>query len=95
MLAAKRNKPKIAQCLLEAGADKAEIQPGWVDLTVKGPQRVLHNLALGEAAVYVDASGLAPGSHQLDVRVDLPAALELVRTAPDKQVVRIGGGGGH
>ena len=76
-------------------AEAAEAQPGWVDVTVKGPQRVLHNLALPEGAVYVDGAGLAPGSHQLDVRVDLPAPLEVVRTAPDKQVVRIGGGGGH
>jgi YbbR domain-containing protein len=74
-------------------ADGAEIQPGWVDLTVKGPQRILHNLALADGAVYVDASTLPPGSHQVDVRVDLPAGLEIVRTAPDKQVVRMGGGG--
>lgn len=76
-------------------AEGAQLQASTIDLRVRGPQRVLHNFKLPDDAAHVDAAGLAPGSHSVDVHVDLPPELEIVRTVPDKLLVRIGGGGGH
>ena len=43
----------------------------------------------------VDADDLAPGSHKLSPRVDLPPALEVTRKAPDVVTLQISGRGGR
>jgi len=67
--------------------DQAKITPSQVDVTVHGPQRILHDWVLPAGAVFVDAAGLGPGTHQLPVQVDLPAPLEV--TARQPETVRV------
>jgi YbbR domain-containing protein len=68
-----------------------EVFPATVDLTVRGPQRLLPNLKLAPDAIHVDASGLPPGTHSVDVGVDLPEGLKVVTVSPAKVRVKIGG----
>lgn len=71
--------------------DDATVTPTTVNLTLHGPQRLLHNFKLPEGGVTVDAAGLAPGSHELAVQVvDLPPALEVVARTPDLVRLQIG-----
>jgi len=70
-------------------APGAQAKPGWVDLTLRGPQRLLHNFKLDDGAVAVDAANLGPGAHRLDVRVDVPAGFEVTRKTPENQLVSI------
>lgn len=75
-------------------AEGAVVEPGGaVEVTIRGPQRVLHNFKLEDGMVYIDAAGQAPGKRRLDVHVDVPAPLEVVRRTPDKLNVMIPGGG--
>jgi YbbR domain-containing protein len=67
--------------------DQAKITPAQVDVTVHGPQRLLHDWVLPAGAVFVDAAGLGPGTHPLPVQVDLPAPLEV--TARQPETVRV------
>jgi len=66
------------------------IQPATVDLTIRGPQRLLHNLTLPPDAVHVDVAGLPPGTHKLPVQVTLPEGLKLVSQTPEVRV-KVGG----
>jgi YbbR domain-containing protein len=81
--------------ILNAEGVRAQLFPSWVDLTVTGPQRTLHNYEFKEGAVYVDAAGLKPGDHQVSVKVDLPPALELETKRPEEHRLRISGRGGR
>jgi len=67
----------------------AKLTPPRVDLTVEGPQRVLSNYQLQDGAVYVDAAGLAPGTHRVMPRAELPQALEVTRRDPEVQALEI------
>ncbi len=78
---------------LEGG--QAQLVPPTVDLTVRGPQRLLHNYKVPDGAVYVDATGLPPGSHKVEGRVDLPADLEVTRRQPESHTLQITAGGGR
>ena len=69
-----------------------QITPPTVELTVRGPQRLLHNLTLPPDAVQVDVNGLQPGSHMVAVQVTLPEGLTMISRAPDRVRVKVGGG---
>ncbi len=71
----------------------AQVTPTRADVTVRGPQRLLHNFKIPDDAVTVDVAGLSPGVHRLPVRVDLPPALEVVSRQPDTVTVQVGGKG--
>jgi YbbR domain-containing protein len=58
-------------------------EPATATLTVKGPQRLLHNFKVPDGAVHVDAAGLEPGTHRVPVQIDLPPTLEVVEHDPD------------
>lgn len=75
------------------GAPGAVLEPPTLALTLRGPQRILHNYQLPADAASVDASGLLPGSHQVEVNVDLPAALEVVTRRPEVHRIGIPKGG--
>ena len=81
--------------ILNAEGVRAQLSPPWVDLTLSGPQRTLHNYEFKEGAVYVDAAGLKPGDHEVTVKVDLPPALELEGKRPETHRLRISGRGGR
>src|SRR5262249_13839253 len=76
--------------ILNADDVQADVNPAWIDLTLRGPQRLLHNFKLGDNAVFVDADDLPQGSHKLAPRVDLPAALEVTRRQPEVVTLQVG-----
>ncbi len=61
----------------------ARVTPAQVTVSVRGPELVLHDWTLPEGAVFVDAGGLTPGTHELPVQVDLPAPLEVTARKPE------------
>lgn len=65
------------------GSAGATLVPATVSLTLRGPERLLHNFRLPAGAVVVDASGLAPGSHQVEVTVQVPPEVEVITRQPD------------
>ena len=68
-----------------------QIVPPGVDLTVRGPQRLLHNLTLAPDTLHVEVDGLPPGTHTLAVQVTLPEGLTMVSLAPERVKVKVGG----
>jgi YbbR domain-containing protein len=67
------------------------VQPSAIDLSIRGPQRLLHNLKLDPEAVHLDVSGLPPGTHTIAVQVTLPEGLLVVSHSPEKVRVKVGG----
>jgi YbbR domain-containing protein len=63
-------------------ARRVQLRPPWVNVTVRGPQRLLQSYRIPEGAVYVDATGLTARRQQVNVRFDLPAPLEVTRREP-------------
>jgi YbbR domain-containing protein len=78
--------------ILNASGKPVRVTPSQVDLTVRGPQRLLHNYRVPDGAVTVDAAGLPAGMHRLPAHVDLPPALEITRRQPDVLTVQVGDG---
>jgi hypothetical protein len=72
-----------------------QVAPTAVDLSIRGPQRLLHNFKLAPNAVYVDADGLGPGTHKLAPRIDLQPALEATRWAPESVTLTLTERGGR
>ncbi len=69
------------------------VRPATVDVTVRGPQRLLSSFRLADGAVAVDAAGLGPGRHTLPVHVELPTGVELVGDPPEVQLTLATAGG--
>jgi len=69
--------------ILNADAFQAQVVPAQIDLTVRGPQRLLHNYRLPDGAVTVDAAGFPAGSHHVAPHVELSADLEVSRRQPE------------
>ncbi|HSZ22219.1 MAG TPA: CdaR family protein [Candidatus Sulfotelmatobacter sp.] len=67
---------------------KYRVVPKQVALTIRGPAIKLASLA-PKGLAYVDADGLAPGSHELPLQVTLPLGMQLVRQSPDKVRLRM------
>ena len=67
---------------------KYRVQPKQATLTIRGPAVKLAGLA-PKGLAYVDADGLAPGSHELPLQVTLPDGMQLVRQSPDKVRLRM------
>lgn len=81
----------FAKVPIAAPAGVKQVQPATIDLSIRGPQRLLHNLKLDPNAATVDVSGLAPGTHTVPVQVTVPEGLTVVTRNPEKVRVRIGG----
>jgi YbbR domain-containing protein len=64
------------------------VEPKQATLTIRGPAVKLAGLA-PKGLAYVDANGLAPGSHELPLQVTVPDGMQLVRQSPDKVRVRM------
>ena len=58
------------------------LKPATVQITVRGPRSAIESLELDHGAVYIDATGLEPGSYEVTPAVDLPADVELVKQEP-------------
>ncbi|HLX05785.1 MAG TPA: CdaR family protein [Candidatus Binatus sp.] len=67
---------------------KYRVEPKQVLLTIRGPAVKLAGLA-PKGLAYVDADGLAPGSHELPLQVTVPDGMQLMRQSPDKVRIRM------
>lgn len=65
------------------------LYPRSVDVTVRGPQRMLRELRLGVENFYVDLQGVAPGSHAERIRISLPAETEVIEVRPAVTTVEV------
>jgi hypothetical protein len=65
------------------GATRSRLEPPTVSLTIRAPASVLEGFALPPDSVYVDATGLGPGTHQVAVTVALPPEIEVVTRRPE------------
>jgi YbbR domain-containing protein len=59
-----------------------QLRPQRVNLTLRGPQRIVQNLTLDESAVFVDGGSYEPGEHMVEAEVALPAGVEVVKRDP-------------
>ena len=64
------------------------VEPGQVNVTVRGPQLKLSTLEL-KGLVYVEADGVLPGAHRLPVEVSLPGGFQLVHATPEMVRLRM------
>jgi len=64
------------------GGEAGKVEPPTVELTIHGPEHLLHGFQLAEGAVSVDPNGLPIGRHALPVHVALPPRLEVVKLKP-------------
>jgi YbbR domain-containing protein len=67
---------------------KYRVEPKQATLTIRGPAIKLAGL-VPKGLAYVDANGLAPGSHELPLQVTVPDGMQLVRQSPDKVRLRM------
>ena len=67
---------------------KYRVEPKQATLTIRGPAVKLAGLA-PKGLAYVDANGLAPGSHELPLQVTVPDGFQLMRQSPDKVRLRM------
>jgi YbbR domain-containing protein len=74
------------------GPEGTSLNPSTVDLTVRGPQRLLHNLSLPADAARVVLDGLPADAHKAPVQVTLPDGLQLVRQSLQEVKVTVKGG---
>jgi YbbR domain-containing protein len=58
------------------------ILPAQVTLTIKGPWPQVQSLKAEDLKVRVDTQNLSPGRHRVNVSVELPGGLSLVRSKP-------------
>jgi hypothetical protein len=63
--------------------------PSQVDVTVRGPQRLVEELKLWDGEIFVDATGLEPGRVTLPVNVLLPPRIELISQEPAEIELRL------
>jgi YbbR domain-containing protein len=75
---------EFAKVAVAVRGGSAKLTPATIEITVRGPQRLLHNLKLGEGTVFVDVEGLAKGTHTVDVRVEVPEGLSVAARVPER-----------
>jgi len=70
---------------------RAVANPVQVDVTVRGPQRLVETLQFNDGAVFVDGSGLEPGGEpvNLPVNVIVQPGIEVVSQEPAKVSLRL------
>jgi YbbR domain-containing protein len=67
----------------------AKISPAQVSLTLKGPWPLVHGLKPDDLKPRVDTSNLSPGRHHVQVSVQLPEGVSLVRARPATVTVTV------
>jgi YbbR domain-containing protein len=85
----KRITRTISGVPVTANPQKARLIPAKVTLTLQGPMLELRDLKPGDLKAAVDTNNLAPGRHQLNVSVNLPPTITLVRVQPATITARI------
>lgn len=67
---------------VSADPQEGRVSPAQVTLTLKGPWPLMHTLKAEDLKARVDTRNLTPGRHRLNVSVDLPNGVSLVRSRP-------------
>jgi YbbR domain-containing protein len=67
------------------------LDPAQADVTLSGPQRLLHNFKLDDGALFVDADELEAGTHRVKVQTTVPSTLEVTRRRPEQHTLTIAG----
>jgi len=70
-------------------APAAKVSPTQVTLTIQGPWPLVQDLKPEDLKPRVDIGNLTKGRHRLDVSVDLPGGVSLVRSRPPAVTVTI------
>jgi YbbR domain-containing protein len=65
------------------------LRPSAVDVTVRGPQRLVKELHLTSENFYVDLEGVTPGYHEAKVQPAAPEGIEVLEIRPPSAVVEI------
>lgn len=65
------------------GPPNAKLTPPTLAVTLRGPQRLLNDFEVPADAAVVDARGLTPGSHQVEVTVTVPKGIEVITRNPE------------
>jgi YbbR domain-containing protein len=68
----------------------AKVSPAQVTLIIKGPWPQVHDLKAENLKARVDTRNLAPGRHRLNLTVELPGGVSLVRSRPTQVTVTVG-----
>jgi hypothetical protein len=68
---------------------EAVVEPDTVAVVVRGRSSTLDALDVSTVLPYVDLAGVGPGSHEIEVNVDLPVGSMLVRVQPVTVLVRV------
>ncbi len=76
-----RNRPQDMEVVIVGG--------GAVNLTLRGTPDIIGRITVADLLVYIDLRSLAEGRHQLSVRVDLPAGVEVTAASPARLEVVI------
>lgn len=74
---------------IKNAAFRAVSTPSQVDVTVRGPQRLVEQLKLWDGEIFVDASGQGPGTVTLPINVLLPPRIELVSQEPTEVALKL------
>ena len=61
---------------------EARVSPAQVTLTIQGPWPLVQALKAEDLKARADTRNLAPGRHRLNVSVELPQGVSLVRSRP-------------
>jgi hypothetical protein len=77
-----RTLPNVS-VVVRQGMYRSTVEPGKVRITVRGPQSAIESLELSHGAVYIDATGLEPGTHKIPPSIDLTPAVDLVKGQPE------------
>jgi YbbR domain-containing protein len=72
-----------------ADLPSCRVSPSQVLLTIKGPWPQVQNLKAEDLKVRINARNLTPGRHRLDVAVELPDGVSLVRSRPNTVAVTV------
>jgi hypothetical protein len=66
-----------------------QLTPADVTIDLKGPREIVESLASESVAAFVDLAGLRPGRYNLQVHVEPPQRVEILRVEPATVVARI------
>jgi YbbR domain-containing protein len=67
----------------------AKVSPAQVTITVKGPWPQMQDLKAEAFKTWVDTRNLRPGRHRVNVSVELPGGVSLVRSRPSSVTVTV------
>jgi len=60
------------------------VSPRQAQVKLSGPKRILGELKLGTEQVYLDLTGLKPGSHSVPLSFNLPREIKVLEQKPDR-----------